>query len=148
MTRTPHRGRRWLAAAAVVSLLAMALPLGLLPATTAPASAARRVPDSVCDIPWRRGPRYVKRLIRCAARRWEVPGGPEKAIQVARCESGFDPFAYGNGNAGVFQQRLVYWPERARRFGVPGFSAYNGRANVIVSVRMAHNVGWAPWSCA
>lgn len=124
----------------------------MLAASLAPsigaAHAADRVSDDVCDISWTKGDRYVKKLIRCAARRWPVPGGPDKALDVARCESGFEPDAYGNGNGGVYQQRLTYWPDRARRWGFRGYRVYNGRANVIVSVRMAHAVGWSPWSCA
>lgn len=117
----------------------------------APADAVTRrdpVKDWVCDIDWRQGDRQVRRLIRCAAERWRVPGGPSKAIAVARCESGFDPRAHANGNAGVFQHRTTYWPGRARTWGFPGASVYNGRANVIVSVRMAARFGWDAWSCA
>jgi hypothetical protein len=117
-----------------------ALPVGS-------ASAATHVKSWVCDYRWRDGTHQVKRTIRCATRRWHVAGGPRKALSVARCESGFDPRAYGSGNAGVFQQALTYWRGRARRYGFPRASAYNGRANVIVSVRMAHAGGWGAWSC-
>jgi hypothetical protein len=140
MPRTIPRRRAVLAATLALSVF-LATPAGV-------ASASTRVKASVCDYRWRVGHRQVKRLIRCAAHRWRVPGGPRKALSVARCESGFDPGAYGNGNAGVFQQNLAYWPARARAFGFPGWSAFNGRASVIVSVRMAHRGGWGPWSCA
>lgn len=133
--------RRRLIVAALATSTLLALPAG-------PALAGDRVKDWVCDYRWRESTYQVKQLIRCAARRWTVPGGPDKAVQVARCESHLDPDAYGSGNAGVFQQRLVYWPARARAYGFPGASAYNGRANVIVSVRMAHAAGWDAWSCA
>ncbi len=139
MTR-PTRWRRALVAALAASTL-LALP-------AAQAQAHDRVKDWVCDYRWRDSTYQLKRLIRCAARRWAVPGGPAKALAVARCESHLDPGAYGNGNAGVFQQRVVYWPGRARTWGFPGVSAFNGRANVIVSVRMAHASGWGAWSCA
>ncbi len=111
------------------------------------ATAAPRVKNSVCDYRWRDSARQVRKTIRCAARRWTVPGGPRKALSVARCESGFDPAAYGSGNAGVFQQALPYWPGRAKQYGLAGRSAYNGRANVIVSIRMAHAGGWDAWAC-
>lgn len=111
-----------------------------------------------CDIHWwrawkdDRNVEPIKRLIRCAAARWPVPGGAEKALDVARCESGFRPNAYGNGNAGVFQHRLPYWEGRyeayTRRRWRLFESVYNGRTNVIVSIRMAHDIGWGPWSCA
>ncbi len=130
---------------AVIAVLALSTLLAL-PAL--PAQAGSRVKDWVCDIRWRDGTHEVKHLIRCAARRWHVNGGPGKAISVARCESGFDPSAYGTGNAGVFQQSTRYWPGRAKEYGFPGSSAYNGRANIIVSIRMAHRDGWSAWSCA
>ncbi len=145
MERITNRRRRALAALTLTTLLV------LVPAATAQGRPDRRpakVPSSLCRIDWRRGPSHVKRLIKCAAHRWKVPGGAAKALQVAECESGFNPAAYSNGNAGVFQQRVTYWPDRAKAYGFPGWSPYNGRANVIVSIRMAHNGGWSPWSCA
>jgi hypothetical protein len=140
MPSITSRRRGVLVAALAISML-FAFPVGS-------AVAGTRVKASVCDYRWRDGARQVKKTIRCAARRWDVPGGPRKALSVARCESGFDPHAYGSGNAGVFQQALPYWPGRATQYGLPGRSAYNGRANVIVSIRMAHAGGWGPWSCA
>jgi len=51
-------------------------------------------------------------------------------------------------NAGVHQHALKYWADRAETYGFPDWSVYNGRANVIVSIRMAHRHGWGAWSCA
>jgi len=111
-----------------------------------------------CPIHWwkawheRHDVRPIKDLIRCAAARWPVPGGAATALAVARCESGFRPDAYSNGNAGVFQQRVRYWDGRYEAYTRPWWqlyrSVFNGRTNVIVSIRMAHAVGWGPWSCA
>ena len=68
-----------------------------------------------------------------------------KAIEVARCESGLRPRAYNpNGYARLFQQSTRHRPGRADAFGVPDRSVFNGRANIIVSVRMATSMGW--WS--
>lgn len=142
-TRKTHGARR-----AAGLAIALSLSLFLLPLMPLPATAGRRVPRSVCRIDWRKNKREVKKLIRCATERWHVRGGARKAIRVAICESGLNPRAYGNGNGGVFQQRIVYWKARARQYGMRGKSVYNGRANIIVSIRMAHNVGWGPWSCA
>jgi len=128
--------------------LTMIALVALMPVAPARAHTARPVADWVCDIPWAKSTYQLRRLIKCAAHRWKVPGGAHKALRVARCESGFDPHAKGGGNGGVFQQRLVYWPGRAKHYGFKGWSVYNGRANVIVSIRMAHKVGWSPWSCA
>ncbi len=115
------------------------------------AGGSAKVSPKICNIDWEQGPSKVQQLIRCAAHRWPVPGGAPKALDVARCESGFNPTAYSGysgGNAGVFQQNVVYWPGRAATYGFPGWSPFNGRANVIVSIRMAHAGGWSSWSCA
>jgi hypothetical protein len=137
------RGRRLLLAAAVCGVLASSL------ASSPSASAASSLPDRVCHFAWWRGDREVKETIRCAAHRWEVRGGARKALHVADCESGFDPDARGNGFAGVYQHLKTAWPDRATIFGFDGASVFNGRANTIVSIRMAHRGGWDPWSgCA
>lgn len=138
----------WLIARRSVCCAALAAAI-LLSAPAAQAQTARRstVAWSLCRIDWRDGTLEVKRLIRCATRKWRVPGGATKALAVARCESGFDPSAYGSGNAGVFQQAVPYWPGRAKEYGFPDWSVYNGRANIIVSIRMAHRDGWGAWTC-
>ncbi|MFB3737987.1 MAG: hypothetical protein ACE14W_03350 [Candidatus Velamenicoccus archaeovorus] len=142
MTRTTSRRRALVAALALSTMLA-------LPATPARADKRSDVPDWRCRIDWRNGRSAVTKLIRCAARHWRVPGGPDKAVAVARCESGLDPRAFnGAGYAGVFQQSTRYWRGRARSYGFPDWSVFNGRANVIVSIRMAHRYGWGPWGCA
>jgi hypothetical protein len=113
-----------------------------------PAGAqADEVPLHVCDYDWRAGTWHLKQLIKCAARRWDSPGTPTKAVEVARCESHLDPDAYNpNGYAGLFQQATRYWPGRADRWGQPDRSVYNARANIIVSIRMARALGsWSAW---
>ncbi|HWO70052.1 MAG TPA: hypothetical protein VNP94_04780 [Actinomycetota bacterium] len=135
--------------AAPILIVAAALALW---AAAAPARAhhrAPRLPLRVCDHEWWEGTWHVKQLIKCAAHRWDVPGGARKALAVAACESGFRPDAYNPaGYAGVFQQAVRYWPTRATHYGFPGRSPFNARANVIVSIRMAAAVGWGPWGCA
>ena len=136
-----HIARRALVAALTgASLLVLASPVR--------ATEAQEVPLRVCDYDWERGPWQIKRLIRCAANRWDSPGGGLKAIAVARCESGLRPRAYNtNGYAGLFQQATNYWPGRADTFGMPDRSVFNGRANIIVSVRMARSMGsWSAWA--
>jgi hypothetical protein len=119
------------------------------PATVA--SAAGEVPHRICSYDWRDGTWQIKQLIRCAARRWSAPGSPDQAVAVARCESGLRPHAYNSGGyAGLFQQATRYWPSRAHHYGQPDRSVYNGRANIIVSVRMAASANsWSDWAgCA
>jgi hypothetical protein len=142
MIRRPTMRRAIVAALASASLV--------VPASTA-AQAAQTVPLRVCDYDWRAGTWQIKQLIKCAARRWDSPGTPEQAISVADCESNLDPRAYNSsGYAGLFQQSTRYWPGRADRWGQDDRSVFNGRANIIVSIRMAHAAGsWSPWAgCA
>jgi len=93
----------------------------------------------------------VKATIRCAVRRWPVPGGADFAIKVAACESHLDERAYNPGGyAGLFQQATRYWDGRFRTYQPPHFdlrpSVFNGRTNAVVSVKQAHRGGWGPWS--
>lgn len=120
-----------------------------LPATSA--SASNEIPRRVCNQDWRAGRWQLRQLIKCAARRWDAPGTPRKAVAVARCESHLRPRAYNpNGYAGVFQQATRYWARRADVFGQPDRSVFNGRANILVSVRMASAANsWSAWAgCA
>jgi hypothetical protein len=160
MMTTLTRYRRSFAAALMLTLLLTAAPLisaagastsstgNVSTGTTTEATTSRMLSGRICDIDWRRSPFQLKRLIRCAARRWNVAGGPDKAVRVARCESRLDPKAYNpRGYAGVYQQATRYWPSRATDYGFRDYSVYNGRANIMVSVRMAHRGGWGPWAC-
>jgi len=103
------------------------------------------VARSVCPIDWRRGTYHVKRLIRCAAHYYTV--GADKALAIARRESNFRPRAYNAWSCakGIYQHLCRYWPGRADRYGFDGWSAYNARANIIVSMRMVRRYGWQPW---
>jgi hypothetical protein len=71
---------------------------------------------------------------------------------VAECESHLNPGARsGSGSyAGLYQQSTRYWPSRATQFGQGDRSVFNGRANIIVSIRMAHaDSSWSAWAgCA
>lgn len=142
MIRPTNLRRRLLAAA-------IALPALLTLVPTSAHATDRLVSRRLCDVDWKESRREVKRLIRCAARHWGSPGGPDKALEVARCESGFNSDAYNPGGyAGVYQHAIRYWPERADRWGFPDRSVYNGRANIIVSIRMANSAdGWRIWGC-
>jgi len=136
----------------IVAAVATPALLAIVPGTaraTYPEPNARTLSTKICDYDWKASKREVKQLIRCAARHWGSPGGANKALDVARCESGFQTDAYNpSGYAGVYQQALRYWPGRADKWGFPDRSAYNGRANIIVSVRMANSAdGWHIWGC-
>jgi hypothetical protein len=136
--------RRGLCAAIITTAL-------LLPVTALEADASgapQSVPLRVCDYDWREGIWHIKQLIKCAARRWNSPGSPELAVAVARCESNLRRNSFNSGGyAGLFKQSTLYWPGRADRWGQPDRSVYNGRANIIVSIRMAAAAGsWSAWA--
>lgn len=147
MAHLTNRSRRIILAVAAIPVLLTVLP-GTARATLAERTE-RTVDQRICDYDWKASKEEVKRLIRCAARHWGSPGGAAKALDVARCESGFRTDAYNpSGYAGVYQQAVRYWPDRADKWGFPDRSAYNGRANVIVSIRMANSAdGWRIWGC-
>jgi hypothetical protein len=94
---------------------------------------------------------FSKRLIRCAAERWEVPGGPEKAICIAEAESHLNPRATSEGGEylGLFQHSAEAWPDRYEAWTRPAWeldeSALSGRTNAIVTIRMVNDGGWGPW---
>lgn len=145
MTRRSTERRRFPAALTLATLFL------LVPAVTSTAAAQARdegVPPRICDIDWRRGTWHVRQLIRCAEERWPVPGGASMALYVAERESDFRPDAYNSysGASGIFQHLERYWSGRADAFGFGGWSAFNARANIMVTMRMVHGLGsWSPW---
>ena len=50
------------------------------------------------------------------------------------------------GAAGIYQHLLKYWPTRAEDFGFRDWSAFNARANILVTMRMVKHYGWDPWA--
>jgi hypothetical protein len=150
MTSLIRRRRRFPAALSIAVVLSLAPALvHSTPAQALKTGGESSVSTKLCDYRWQQGPWQLKQLIRCSARKWHVAGGPNKAVAVATCESHLRPHAYNPGGyAGVFQQATRYWPDRSKRFGFPHWSVFNGRANIMVSVRMAHRYGWGGWGCA
>lgn len=132
--------------------LATILTIGLMPAAQA------HHKTGPCSIHWhhayyeegRKAP--IRDLIRCAARRWPVEGGPSKALQVAACESGQRPDALTPTYIGLYQHIRTSWAARAHRWLWPtwdvGHGGFNARAQAIVSMRMASRFGWSAWGCA
>jgi hypothetical protein len=95
---------------------------------------------------------WVKEVIRCAERRWEVPGGAQKAICVADAESGLNPKAVSETGeyVGLFQHSAQAWPDRYREWTRQVWELderpLNGRTNTIVTIRMVNASGWGPWA--
>jgi hypothetical protein len=133
-----------------VATLLLTVILGAAPMTEASAkltshNAYTFVPRKICDVEWQKGTWFVKKLIRCAAHHYGV--GASKALSIAKRESRYRPRAYNSGSCakGIYQHLCRYWPGRAYDYGFNGYSAYNARANIIVTMRMVRRVGWSPW---
>lgn len=66
--------------------------VGMVAALMVPAEAGAHHRRGPCAVHWERAWREegdlrpVRRLIRCAASRWPVPGGAARALEIARCE--------------------------------------------------------------
>lgn len=100
----------------------------------------------ICPIDWQQSTWHVKKLIRCAAAYYNVSSS--KALYIAWRESRYLPTAYNQKGdaAGIYQHVMKYWPDRAETYGFPDSSAFNARANIIVTMRMVHRIGWSPWA--
>jgi hypothetical protein len=139
--------RRRFPAALFLTVMLLIVPIASANAADG-STVYREVPRRICPIDWREGTWHVKRLIRCAAHHWSVPGGAPKALSIANRESHFRPRAYNSysGAAGIYQHLRRYWPGRARTYGFRDWSVFNARANIIVTMRMVHRLGsWSPW---
>ena len=126
-------------------VLGLAVPPAPAQATTRPGPCAVQRDEGEPIRSWSR------RLIRCAAERWEVPGGPMKAICIADTESGLDPEATSPHREylGLFQHSAEAWPARYDAWTRPGWeldeTALSGRTNAIVTMRMVNATGWGAW---
>ena len=140
--------RRRFPAALLLIIVLLTVPAASASAGSQSQERYAEVPRKICRIDWRDGTWHVKKLIRCAVHHWNVPGGASKALYIANRESNFQPNAYNSysGASGIYQHLRRYWPGRASVYGFQGWSAFNARANIIVSIRMVHRLGsWQPW---
>ena len=94
---------------------------------------------------------FAARTIRCAVRRLgPVPGGADRAVCVAKRESGLDPEAVSATGAyrGLYQHARKYWDWRYDNFTEAKWQlptrALHGRTNAVVTVRIVRRYGsWA-----
>ena len=129
--------------------------VAVLAAVLAPRVPAAAGETGPCPLEQRDGEtvrQLSKRFIRCAADRWAVPGGADKAICIARVESDLDPEAVSAGGdyLGLFQHSADAWPDRYEQWTRESWgldeSALSGRTDAIVTIRMVNANGWGPWS--
>lgn len=139
----------------VVSIFMLAI--GLI-STSASASAGRR--HKLCTFQGLdRGSwtdHEIRATIRCAVEHYRVPGGKTKALCIARHESGFEarssnPMSSAYGVYQVLSGTWDGWHGHLKkrwwhRHWDLSHSRGNARANVMVSIRIAHGGGWSPWS--
>jgi hypothetical protein len=143
--------------ATLTLLLVVGVLLGAAPAI------AHHLPGP-CDFHRRDGESiesFARRHIVCAVERFgPVPGGAERAVCIARRESGLDPTATSSPTGeyrGLYQHDRDMWPARYDRYTRPIWElsrrALNGRTNAIVTIRMVvdigtwHEAGWPPKEC-
>lgn len=142
---TMIRKCRVLIAASLLTAVIMSFPVTTPSQAMVQRDQLRVVSTKICPIDWRQSAWHVKQLIRCAAAHHGV--SVDTALYVAWRESRYRPSAYNaaGGAAGIYQHLLKYWPERAEDFGFRDWPAFNGRANIIVTMQMVRRYGWAPW---
>jgi hypothetical protein len=100
------------------------------------------------------------RRIRCAVEVYgPVPGSKETAVCIAARESGLRPRAASATGMylGLYQHAAVAWPDRYETWTDPiwnlSSSAFSGRTNAIVTIRMVHagggwrTAGWPREGC-
>jgi hypothetical protein len=145
MTLTIRMRRTFTAALVLTALLTLVPASHASARTTNDQATYNSVPRKVCPIDWHRGRWFVKKLVRCASAHFDV--GVRKALHVANRESDFRPSAFNASSCakGIYQHLCRYWPGRAFDYGFKGWSAYNARANIIVTMKMVRRSGWSPW---
>lgn len=79
---------------------------------------------------------------------------PNRMLRIADCESGFSPSAVnynysvsGTHPSGLFQHVAVYWPSRAVKYGFPGASVFDVKAQIEVTMGMFRDGGAGAWAC-
>jgi len=74
------------------------------------------------------------------------PEDAERALAVAKCESGFKPDAKGpTQDGGVFQ---IHIPSHGKRLEKLGLDIWDPEDNVEFARILYNEQGWTPWVCA
>lgn len=89
-------------------------------------------------VAWHSQPSSVPDMIRA---QWAGTGHEERAVRIAKCESGFKPSARNGQYKGVFQMGT-------REFATYGHGdPYDARANIAAAYAYWKRSGWKPWEC-
>lgn len=94
------------------------------------------------------GPSSVVALIECVAPKLGV--STSEALYIARRESRYRPWAKNPSSSasGVYQVVSGTWSAFVSRYRyghLVGTNVFDGRANVILSLRAVKRGGWGPW---
>lgn len=75
---------------------------------------------------------------------------PDRAVDVATCESGLDPAAVSpdGSNHGLFQINNVHRSVFEQRIGHPWSERYDPVVNTAYAHWLYLDQGWRPWTCA
>lgn len=74
----------------------------------------------------------------------------KRLIYLAKCESTNNPLAINYREpgqpSGLFQHKIIYWPERATKYGIPGASVFDQDAQIWVTAQMFPKYNYL-WAC-
>ena len=91
------------------------------------------------------GPAEIISKINAASAAKGIDGN--RVAAIAKCESGFNPYADSGYYKGLFQHDPNYWPARASKYGYSGASIFDVDAQIGVSTSMMAEGGWSHWGC-
>ncbi|MBK9178531.1 MAG: hypothetical protein IPM45_02965 [Acidimicrobiales bacterium] len=69
----------------------------------------------------------------------------DKAVHIARCESGLDPAVANGQYTGLFQLGRAYHEGRAAKLGFTWDRMREAAPNAAVAADLWAEVGWSPW---
>ena len=71
-----------------------------------------------------------------------------RLIRLINCESRGNPLAYNRGGrvVGLFQHKLIYWPQRSAAAGIPGANPWQAYPNIMVGVWLYVTEGRSHWA--
>lgn len=99
--------------------------------------------QSVATVPFPVAPAgAIEQMIRAA---W--PEDPDRAVRIAKCESGLRPNARNGPHAGLLQINVQIHAKRIARMGFTVEQMFEAAPNIAVARALWLESGWRPWSC-
>jgi hypothetical protein len=95
------------------------------------------------------------KTVKCAAVKFQPPGGMREALGVWNCESGFGHESpHSDSYHGPFQYMYLTYEHQQEsmpnvvRWYELSAAVHDMRSNIMTAVAWAARHGWGPWSCA